>query len=724
MLDYQVQHLLIDEMQDTSIGQYDLLKKLTAEWSPEDGRSIFCVGDPMQSIYRFRDAEVGEFLLARKNGIGNTKLESLTLRRNFRSGENLVHWFNTVFLQVMPLNDDISVGAISYSDSVPVEDKAGQGEHHVYPLFGESPEAEAQVTLDTIRNCLGKDESSDVAVLVRSRTQLSDLLPLLRRVGIEYHAVEIDRLTDLPEIIDLLALTRALCHEADRLAWLALLRGPWAGLCWQDILTLVKNDTVHTITELCRDPKRIAALSRDGSERLHNLLTGIAEFTTRNATSSLRERIELAWCALGGPALLQDEEQLENVYRFFSAIGTIESAGMLEDVGELESRLDDERVSSTVSSACRLQIMTMHKAKGLQFDHVVLPGLGRATRGGDKEVLNWLSIPDEEGRSEMIISPVGARADLENDPLHQFIEATEREKTRMELDRLLYVACTRAKDSLHLIGNVGIAADHESCRLPDGRSLLSRLWPALGHEYERAFEQFIGDADFDAADDSDAGVVLINPPLRRLVEPWVSPEIPTLPDALSVPESSAKALDKAVEFYWVGAAARHAGTIVHRWCQRISDRLVTIEPDNLAALRPTSRRWAANLGVGEAELNEVCDRTEVALRGILNDDRGRWVLHGKGESELQVSGIFEGRTQSIIIDRVRIDDDGTHWIVDYKTSTHEGGNLAGFLEQEMERYRPQLEKYRAMYSNLTGVSVRTALYFPLLQQFCEVSCAD
>jgi len=721
MLDYQVQHLLIDEMQDTSIGQYELLKKLTAEWSPGDGRTIFCVGDPMQSIYRFRDAEVGEFLLAQENGIGNTTLTPLTLRRNFRSGEHLVHWFNTVFLQVMPVHDDIAVGAISYAESVPVEEKAGQGEHHVYPLFEMSSEDEADATTDVIRSCLADNEGENVAVLVRSRTQLSEVLPRLRRAGIEYQAVEIDRLTDLPEIIDLIALTRALSHECDRLAWLALLHGPFAGLLWTDIVALVRNDTEHTIPELCRDPGRKAALTEDGRTRMEALLATLSGFMTRNSTSTLRDRIELAWFSLGGPALLHDDEQLENVYRYFAVIEKIEKLGTLDDVRELENRLDEERVSSTVSGACRLQIMTMHKAKGLQFDHVILPGLGRATRGGDKEVLNWLSVPDEDGRSEMIISPVGARAELENDPLHRFIESTEKEKTRMELDRLLYVACTRAIRSLHLIGSVGVDAARTSCKQPDGRSLLNRLWPAIGGEFERVFEHWIESS----ADKKDSDEVsqprLVDPLLRRMAAPWVAPAAPDLPGATQSHEPAASEEQQTVEFYWVGAAARHAGTIVHRWCQRISDGRIKIDVDDLGSLRPASRRWAANLGVAEPDLNAVCDRTEAALRGILGDEKGRWVLQGAGRAEFAVTGIVDGQTQSVVIDRIRIDDQGTHWIVDYKTSTHEGGDLAVFLEHEAERYRSQLSNYANIYADLTGEKVRAALYFPLLQEFCEVA---
>jgi len=126
-------------------------------------------------------------------------------------------------------------------------------------------------------------------------------------------------------------------------------------------------------------------------------------------------------------------------------------------------------------------------------------------------------------------------------------------------------------------------------------------------------------------------------------------------------------------------------------------------------------------GVGEDEVDAVCDRVETALTGILNDAKGRWLLQGDGDAELPLTGLYEGQTESVLIDRVRIDAEGTHWIVDYKTSTHEGGDLAGFLEQEADRYRLQLAKYATLYSNLTGKPVRTALYFPMLQAFCEVS---
>jgi ATP-dependent helicase/nuclease subunit A len=703
-LDYQINHLLVDEMQDTSISQYRFLEKLMAGWQDGDGRTLFCVGDPMQSIYRFRNAEVGQFLVARDQGIADLSLRPLILRRNFRSGENLVHWFNETFRRTLPQEDDVAVGAIAYADAVAVEEHAGKGEWHIHPVFGSSFAAEAGQGVGIVKTCLAGSESESVAVLVRSRTALPHLLARLRRENIKYQAVEIDRLTDLPEIIDILALTRAMCHLGDRIAWLALLRGPWVGLTWEQLHRIVKNDSQSIVWDLIR---------QNPPENARDFVNTMQAQLDANATRSLRERIELAWYALGGPALLQGEEELENVYRFMDVVDKFEIAGTLADVAKLESLLDDERVSSLASSDCRLQVMTMHRAKGLQFDHVLMYGLGRSAGRSEKSVLSWLNIPGEKGSSDMIISPIGPRSEVEQDPLHRFIEASESDKDRLELDRLLYVASTRARQSLHLLGHVSLADDGQRFRPPQAGSLLQRIWPSVETAYENAFHAEL------ATKAPDRESNLVKPSFRRFSTPWKLPESPARPEFGELPASD-KADDRQVEYYWVGSSARHAGTIVHRWLQQGADGQVSLDEDDLAKLRPVNKRWSARLGVPPQDIDEVCDRVEKALHGILNDPKGRWILYGDGHAELALTGLWNGKVESVVIDRVRIDDEGVHWIVDYKTSTHEGGDLEGFLDQESERYRPQLEKYAALYTALGFSEVRVALYFPMLQEFHEV----
>jgi ATP-dependent exoDNAse (exonuclease V) beta subunit len=707
LLDYQIRHLLVDEMQDTSSAQYRMIEALTGGWTSDEGRTLYCVGDPMQSIYRFRNAEVGQFLLAKDAGIGTVSLTPLTLRRNFRSGEKLVDWFNQVFPLVLPQQDDAQCSAVSYSAAVPAAKLVGLGRCVVHPAIGADIDAEAELGFKVIAKTLAANSDDDMAVLVRSRTHLPELLHRLRDAGIAYRAVEIDRLTDLAEIIDVLALTRALVHHGDRLAWLAVLRSPWVGLDWTDLHSLVRNDTRSTIWEKLHDAKTVAELSSDGR-------TAISEFRRKLATTvsscrieSLRDRVERVWLDLGGPAILSDPNAIENVYRYLEVIERIEVAGTLPDVATLEDALDAEHVSSVVEA--RLQVMTMHRAKGLQFDHVLLFGLGRVPRSRDQSVLNWFDIPDQHGRTRKVISPVGPRAELEKDRVHAYIGRVEAEKDKHELGRLLYVACTRARKSLHLLGNARLL---RSGLRPDPRSLLHLLWPVVSEEYETAFDTDLHDL-VDKPDD-----VWLQPLLRRFETPWKTPQAPPLP-ALASSKITAEE-GRPVEFYWVGAEARLAGTLVHRWAQMAADGRVDLSADEGTTMQGTSRRWLREIGVSDGSIAAIVTRVDEALHAMTEDPKGDWLLRGDGFTELPLSGVINGRTESVVLDRVRIDDDGTHWIVDYKTSSHEGGDLQSFLVAEIDRYRPQLQKYAELYRNYSGAEARCALYFPLLQEFVEV----
>lgn len=710
LLDHQVKHLLVDEMQDTSSAQYRMLETLTAGWEVKDGRTLYCVGDPMQSIYRFRNAEVGQFLLAKEYGLGGIQLQPLLLRQNFRSGANLVDWFNLVFPNVLSPNDDPLRGAVSYAEAVPADHLAGQGACFTHAVFGADSAIEAVNGCRVIAETLDENPDDDMAVLVRGRTQLPQLLAELRAAGIAYRAIEIDRLTDLPEIIDTLALTRAAVHQGDRIAWLGLLRAPWIGLHWKDLHALVRNDKDRTVWELLEDETRLGSLSTEGRAAIKRSKIHLRLLVSPRRSQSLRDLIERVWFALGGPGTLSDEYTIENVYRYFNVLASLERAGTLMDVGELEAILDLERVSNNDSA--RLQIMTMHRAKGLQFDHVLLYGLGRQSGKGDRRVLSWFDMPVKRGTERKVISPVGARAEVDNDPVHHYIELTEAEKDANEQARLLYVACTRAKKSLHLMGNTLIGKDGDDFRPPRSDSLLHLLWPAVEAEFVRQFERnplVVPEVDRS---------VWVTPKLRRFENPWVLPSVARLPGISS--DGQDAPIENEVEFYWVGNDARIAGTLVHRWLQLLADSRVSVEVVSNNKLRGVTERWLHEAGIKDAAAEPIVARVESAVNSMLHDEKGRWILNGTGHAELALSGVHNGEVEAVILDRVRVDESGVHWIIDYKTSSHEGGNLAGFLQVECNRYRPQLQRYASIYSGWCGESVKCALYFPLLKEFVEV----
>jgi ATP-dependent exoDNAse (exonuclease V) beta subunit len=238
------------------------------------------------------------------------------------------------------------------------------------------------------------------------------------------------------------------------------------------------------------------------------------------------------------------------------------------------------------------------------------------------------------------------------------------------------------------------------------------LWPAVEGDFSAAF-----DAGKIAGDEED--VAFLQPVRRRFGAPWSPPAVSPLPEGVRRAEDAGPD-EQEREFYWVGTEARIAGTIVHRWLQVLADGKLDGDPTDLALRDDLTRRWLREIGIAEPQHERIATRVSAALDGVLEDARGRWVLDGAGHAELALTGIYDGRVESVVLDRVRIDEAGRHWIIDYKTSSHEGGNLQGFLEAELDRYTPQLRKYADIYAAFSGEQPHCALYFPLLQEFIEV----
>jgi ATP-dependent exoDNAse (exonuclease V) beta subunit len=705
-LDYRLQHILVDEFQDTSSAQLELLRLLTAGWVQGDGRSIFCVGDPMQSIYGFRQAEVRAFLELAEEGVGEVRFEVQRLENNFRSTTPLVSWINSSFAQIMPGADDRARGAIAFRPSHALHEGAAADAPAVQMLTFPSRHQEADAIADMLAETARAHPDWRVAVLVRARSHAREIAAGLRVRGVAFRATNIEALQDRSIVRDVIMLTRALLHRGDRIAWLALLRGPWVGLSLGDLLPISRASLVW---DAVRDAAVLAQLSDAGRARCARFTASMeAAFAARNGSASARW-IESAWLGLGGPACAASPGDLGLAAAAFARLRLLDEQGM-PDAADIQDRFAD--LFADQGAPGGIELMTIHKAKGLEFDLVVVPSLDRAVPRSRGQLL-LLHEFARTGRDGMIMAarpPVGA----DSDPLFDFLQRELRDAAALEAQRLLYVACTRAKRQLRLTAMTETTRDTADTQRfrPRAASLLAELWPVA----EGQFEHRTG-----ALDSCEPGAPPEGAPrggaLMRLPVDWQ-------PIALSrSPAGSSLALEVKQEdwpiFDWAGESARRVGTLVHAELRSLDPQTKT-ELD-IRARKPLYERWLAGCGVPTELKGNAASRVVEALLEVCRDPRGRWILasgYRDDWREYALSGDLNGEVVRAVFDRSFIDA-GVRWVIDYKTSQHMGGALTEFLDREAERYRPQMQRYARLARKLGPEPVRVALYFPLMRAWRE-----
>jgi ATP-dependent exoDNAse (exonuclease V) beta subunit len=298
---------------------------------------------------------------------------------------------------------------------------------------------------------------------------------------------------------------------------------------------------------------------------------------------------------------------------------------------------------------------------------------------------------------ECLVAPIDETR-AEPDELYGYLRRLDRRQNDWERTRQLYVAATRAKKRLHLMGHVGNNGE------PARGSMLSDLWPALSVE-ERAL--FLRDGA------GAAPAPTTRPPdmLRRLPDSWQSPELPAPVAWQSTTAPDAEPHEPTFE--WVGESLRHTGTVVHAFVQRMKS-VDEPGPDG-----PAIRRALMHAGVSPLDLEAAAQRVRQAMARIRVSRRGRWILepHEEAHSEYAVTGVVNDEVVRGLVDRTFVEN-GVRWIIDFKTSEHEGGKLEEFLDEQQRRYRDQMERY-ARILGLLGNPVRLGLYFPLLDQWRE-----
>jgi ATP-dependent helicase/nuclease subunit A len=732
-LDYRLQHILLDEFQDTSSAQLELVALLTAGWQQGDGRSIFCVGDPMQSIYGFRQAEVRAFLELAEDGIGEVRFEVQRLRDNFRSAAPLVDWINSSFARVLPRADDRGRGAIAFRSSMAAIGESPESAAPAVALRGFATRAEESAHIAaTIAAQLEQHPAWRVAILVRARTHAREIAAALRARGIAFRAVDIEPLQDRAIVRDIVMLIGALLHLGDRTAWLALLRAPWAGVSLADLLLIARGAPL--VWDALADDTVLQQLSEDGRARCRRLRSTLeAAFRVRNDTSIARW-VERTWLGMGGASCAASSEDLDLAGSAFARLREMEQRG-LPDPADLPAAFAD--LYADHGAAAAVEIMTIHKSKGLEFDMVVLPALDRHIPRSRDQLLVWHEFA-RTGRDGMVMAArpaIGA----DGDRLFEFLRRQLRDAAELEAERLLYVACTRAKWQLRLTARIGRAEDHQNSARsaaegpaedstvagaahrswsPRVGSLLRVLWPVVGPDFAETETEGRAGIQGEGMGAPRGG------PLWRVPRDW-TPSLGAAPlttESMSAPPTLRE--DSPV-FDWAGETARRVGTLVHAELQAMD--LASSDEAAIRARHPHFHRWLALHGVPADRLQEAAARVVEALTAVHRDPRGRWILQRSREDvrEHALSGPAQDGSRSrgevvrVVFDRSFIDAQGIRWVIDYKTSQHSGGNLEEFLDREVERYRPQLQRYGMLAKRMGPEPVRLGLYFPLMRAWRE-----
>ena len=489
VLGHDVSHMLVDEFQDTNDLQLQFIELLINNFPNDPNKSMLVVGDSMQSIYRFRKAEIKHFINAKRDGIGGLKLENRELEANFRSCEKIIDWCNRNMPMIFP-QENSDKGAVPYLPfTYGNEEVKGDGVsiHYLQTnAFTKSSlfRAEAKYVAEKIESLRKKTPSLKIAVLTRTRLTIKEILREMQHKEIPFEAIGIDQVKDEQIYQDIMSLTKALYRLDDKTHWIAILRAPWCGLDLKSLALLFEYNHDKNAWDIINDPNITNKLDENNKKRLYFLRDVIARTIGYRGRVSHRFFIESVWRMLMGNKCLKNNYDLEHIDTFLDLIDEC-SNSLSINFDKLDKITDDIRITNNPNNINPVIISTIHAAKGLEYECVILPNLNRRVKPDEKPLIlldgdNLISIKNNNEKTEN---------------LFDYNWKKERVRIKNEQIRLLYVAITRAKKECHLIFSINEKKiedeDDEITILEDritksendpnieGNSLLNILWPIV-----------------------------------------------------------------------------------------------------------------------------------------------------------------------------------------------------------------------------------------------------
>lgn len=669
-LDYKVQHLLIDEFQDTAASQFNTLEKMINEWQVGDGKTLFLVGDPMQSIYRFRESQVGLFLQVRDSGIAQLQPISLVLETNFRSSQSIVAGNNEIFQGIFPANDEVHQGAICYSQSTANSEVTETQAITFHPFAYDQYLLEAQAVSGVVKNALAQNAQGTVAILVRTRNHLAQITQQLKQDNIEFESVDITRLQNHLLTRDLFSLTKALLHLGDKLAWLSVLRAPWCGLILDDLLVLSADDDC-IIYEQLNDVEVVSKLSENGQKCVKRLYDCLQEVVNHQGRFNFVELLTYAINQLGYTNEVLSEVEWAIKDKFLHIIYDCEQQQRL-NVKTIQSAIENLYAPSDTA---QVKLMTIHQSKGLEFDTVIIPGLGRSPRSSDSPIIRLREFSNDC----LLLAPVKSATDAVDSGAYNYLKFIESKQDYFESMRLLYVAMTRARSHLHLLGAVNKSGAIAK------NTLLALLEPFFVHYFD----------DIDTTPDTVESSEILQ--LQRFA-------------VLKTPTHLVQAEGEKVEYQqnFERLFKSALGTLVHQYYEK---KLFSPSADNI-------RNRLIEIGTAPSEIAHWQGFILRLLDNTKNDMQFEWLFKDRESAQNEATFFVNGRT--IAIDRLFVDE-GILWVIDFKTAElNEGELLDAFIQRQQEQHRKQLLFYKTAMSEIYDCPVRCALYCPSVSQLIEI----
>ncbi len=775
----EIQHLLVDEMQDTSLTQFQLFSRLVEGW---DGRSqtVFLVGDPKQSIYRFRHVAVELFAQARREGLGGVQLKPIRLRSNFRSRQSLVLQTNEAFAEIFAHGSQENVDGVEFSASEAAHREEPTERLYWHPHVRRSQPQSAQDgaeedpcavearqicdVIERAREQQSEERPLSIALLVRARTHVASILKEMRARNIPYRAIEMDALPNRQSILDVMTIARCLLHPADRVAWLAALRAPWCGLTLTDLLALCGSDdiqkTSNTVTELIAE--RSEYLSAEGRERAARVLQALSAAQRQSGRERFSSLVERAWHTLGGPHCIPEGEE-PAVQEFFRMLENLESESGWPTASQIEEKVFKLYAAAGGTDQAPVEVLTLHKAKGLEWDVVLLPGLHRTVPANEARLAEWMEqvLPAIEQHgdavSQVLLAPI-KHASEEHEAINKWIREANTQRDREELKRLLYVGCTRARQQVHLFGQCKEVKNGQLGNV-NKQTLLHTAWPVAEANFIRHWRE---QQDLDRS-----GAELVEMPVRadistefpasssegymesiaaaeesshssrvvplanfqRLLSGWKAPEaLADIPMAALSQEEAGDLDDQdgltAFQRPQGSWRARVFGTVLHAFLEPLANILQqSLEGSEQArlidALHQPIRLQLLSNGHPPKEAAGDANRIVAALHNLAADPDGRWILNehpgpstAQGASllhrgfEVSLTAVHRNILRSVRIDRLFVSgaeppssNKDTLWIVDFKTASHGAAKIDEFLAKERVQYEQQMQ----LYGDIAGI---------------------